>query len=148
MGDTAKIVYNGCYGGFGLSPAAQQAYAKRKGFELFFYKQTAYSHRDGRDEYTKTTEADDSLFVSAVRVDAGEKPNKLPSGHDEWFWDNDIPRNDPDLIAVIEEMGDAANGRCASLHIKELPKGTLYRIDEYDGSESVMTNSDYEWQQA
>jgi hypothetical protein len=33
----------------------------------------------------------------------------------------------------------------AALRIAELPAGTLYRIDEYDGSETVMTQDDYNW---
>jgi len=56
-----------------------------------------------------------------------------------------IDRTDPALVQVVEEMGEAANGRSAALRIVELPAGTLYRIDEYDGSESVMTQEDYEW---
>jgi len=54
-------------------------------------------------------------------------------------------RADPALVQVVEELGDAANGTCASLAIRELPAGTLYRIDEYDGNESVVTQDEYEW---
>ena len=57
----------------------------------------------------------------------------------------DIERTDPALVQVVEELGEAANGRSAALRIVELPAGTLYRIDEYDGSESVMTQDDYDW---
>lgn len=63
----------------------------------------------------------------------------------QYFSDLDIPRTDPALIQVIEEMGDKANGMCARLCIAELEPGTLYRIDEYDGSESVVTQDGYEW---
>jgi hypothetical protein len=56
-----------------------------------------------------------------------------------------IERNDPALAQVVEELGDKANGSCAKLRIQEVPAGTLYRIDEYDGSESVMTHDAYDW---
>lgn len=58
---------------------------------------------------------------------------------------NYISRTDPHLIQVIEELGDEANGMCAKLRIEELSKGTLYRIDEYDGNESIRTQDCYEW---
>jgi hypothetical protein len=49
------------------------------------------------------------------------------------------------LVQVVEELGAEANGECAHLRISDLPPGTLYRIDEYDGYESVATNDSYEW---
>lgn len=61
---------------------------------------------------------------------------------------DDVPRHDPTLVAVVEELGKSASGSCASLAITEVVSGTLYRIDEYDGNESVMTNDDYEWTRA
>ena len=61
------------------------------------------------------------------------------------FYDRAIERNDPALIQVVEELGGKANGSCADLRIAEVPAGTRYRIDEYDGLESVMTIDDYDW---
>jgi hypothetical protein len=59
--------------------------------------------------------------------------------------DYDIDRADPMLANVVEEMGEAANGDHAKLEIRTLPKGTLYRISDYDGMESVITNDEHEW---
>lgn len=56
----------------------------------------------------------------------------------------DIERHDPVLVAVVERLGRAASGRCADLKIAEIESNT-YRIDEYDGNESVETPSDIEW---
>ena len=56
---------------------------------------------------------------------------------------SDTCRHDPLLIAVIQELGDAANGPHAELKIIEI-EGPFYRIDEYDGSETVHTPDD-EW---
>ena len=65
-----------------------------------------------------------------------------------YFSDRDIERDDPVLAQVVEELGDDAGVGGADLSIAELPAGTLYRIDEYDGMESVMTQDDYEWKVA
>ena len=62
-------------------------------------------------------------------------------------WDYDLlSRDDPILVQVVEEMGPKkSSGNAARLRIHELPEGTLYRIDEYDGLETVMAQDEYEW---
>lgn len=55
-----------------------------------------------------------------------------------------ISRHLPELVRVVEELGDAANGRYAQLDIEEI-EGDRYRIDEYDGSESVVVPNEEEW---
>lgn len=49
-------------------------------------------------------------------------------------------RNDPELIAAIEEFGeDEASGYYSSLSIVQIPDDcTDYCIHEYDGAESVI----------
>jgi hypothetical protein len=59
-----------------------------------------------------------------------------------------IDRADPILVQVVEALGDRANGDFAKLCIAEVPAGTRYHINEYDGYESVMTIDDYEWKVA
>jgi hypothetical protein len=46
-------------------------------------------------------------------------------------------RADEDLIAVIEKLGNEANGPCASLKIVEIPDDVNWYVDEYDGREWV-----------
>ena len=48
-----------------------------------------------------------------------------------------LQRDDADLIAVIEELGTAAEGNCSELKIEEFDEGVKYTISEYDGSESI-----------
>ena len=91
-----KIVFNECYGGFGLSEAALEMYKELGGTE------------------------------------------------EAW----DIPRACPILVQVVETLGESVNTSYSSLKIAEVPEGTLYRIDEYDGFESVMTQDDYDWKTA
>lgn len=67
---------------------------------------------------------------------------------DNTLWSNagrDIPRTNPFLIQVIEQLGSDANGSHAQLAIAELAPGTKYRIDENDGIEAVMAIDDYDW---
>jgi hypothetical protein len=49
----------------------------------------------------------------------------------------EIPRNDPALIQVVEEMGKAVNGLCAKLKVVEIPDGVKWTISEYDGNEHI-----------
>lgn len=49
----------------------------------------------------------------------------------------ELPRDDPRLVAVVEELGDAADGRHASLAVVEIPDDVEWTIEEYDGIEWV-----------
>ena len=106
------IVYNGCYGGFSLSTEAEKMYIELKGFTPV-KRESKYSWDQGY----------------------------LAEGWDDYY-DRDIPRNDPDLVKVVEKLGSKASGDCADLRVEYLPKGTLYRIKEYDGLETVETRYD------
>jgi len=133
-----KIVINDCYGGFGLSLRAQKRYAELKGFKIYFYD-LIYG-KNGVTSYKQLTleEAIKKTFVLVLKVDLGnEILYKLPQGNDVWFHDQDIERDDPILIQVIEEMGLEANDICAELKIVEVPDDVKWEIDEYDGVESV-----------
>ena len=48
-------------------------------------------------------------------------------------------RIDPDLVEVVTELGERANGRNADLKLKYIPKkyANYYEIVEYDGLEDV-----------
>lgn len=88
-----KVVYNRCYGGYGLSKAALELYVKLGG---------------------------------------------------KGYGNFRIARHDPLLVAVVEQLGEKANGDWAKLAIYEI-KGKLYRIKEYDGCEEVIEPDDLEW---
>lgn len=62
---------------------------------------------------------------------AGIDPN------DEDFWDRDIPRDDPYLVKIVEELGLEANGDFAHLKIVEIPADVKWQIEEYDGIEWI-----------
>lgn len=112
-----KIVYNRCYGGFSLSAKAMQRYAEIKGWEYL--------------------NESDSHWSAGVIID--------PQGEEHSQYDFDGMRTDPVLVQVVEELGKEANGMCANLVIEELPSGTKYRIEEYDGLEHIETEDDIRW---
>lgn len=58
-----------------------------------------------------------------------------------WFNDK---RHHKDLVAVVETLGNKASGSCAELEIMEI-SCNQYRIEEYDGSEEVVTHEDSDW---
>lgn len=126
-----KVVYNACYGGFGLSKEAVLRYAELKGITLYEYK----------DKHTM------SGFHMWIRVPQEEyaKMNRVQQ-NDVWFSDDDIDRADPILVQVVEELGsEKASGRCANLLVEDIPQGTAYRITEYDGRESIEIREEVDW---
>ncbi len=61
-----------------------------------------------------------------------------------WGWE-DVPRHDPRLIQVIEELGEEANGLCAVFHVKDIGDAKQYRVDECQGVEWLETPDTIEW---
>ena len=110
-----KIAYNARFGGFGLSNRGFEALLRMKGIE---WEAAGISHE--MEYWLKGRVNEDGALLCL---------------HD--FYDN---RTDPDLIAVIEDLGPRANGYHADLKIVDLPVGTKYYIHEYDGAESIVTS--------
>jgi len=137
-----KIVYNACYGGFSLSHEAIMRYAEIKDITLYPHKGqfglTSY-YLCSIEEYDRIQAEENAAPVGLGRY---ARSNAM------YFSDRDIERNDPILVQVVEELGDKANGSHAKLRIEEISPGTMYRIDEYDGYESVETKDSYDWKVA
>lgn len=56
-----------------------------------------------------------------------------------------VPRHDKDLVDIVEKLGSKrASGDCAYLQVAEIDSNT-YRIEEYDGSESIITQDKQNW---
>ena len=132
-----KIVINACFGGFELSYPAMMRYAEIKGFPLFPFL----------DSITKSVYKEQAIIGNPKIIHHYSKlpleglPSnvegdpQLPFG--VYFSPTDIPRGDPTLIQVIQELGKVANGRYANLKIVDIPNGIEWEIEEYDGSEHV-----------
>lgn len=138
-----KIVFNGCYGGFSVSDAAIMRYAEIKGITLYPRKDKTFGIMNyylcPPEEWERINAEEQAMPVS---------PGRFARSNALYFSDRDFERNDPILAQVVEELGDKANGSFAELQIIDLPAGTRYRIEEYDGWESVMTEADYVWEVA
>lgn len=144
-----KIVINTCYGGFGLSPEAEQEYARLKNLKLYYYKQTSSKYdlnkpKSKRKDVFKrvdnatTGTTEDAFVLYTFTKDYGPQVEKLPMDENTYFASYDIPRDDPCLIQVVETMGvSKASGRYAELKIVEIPDKIEWRIEEYDGIEHV-----------
>ena len=57
----------------------------------------------------------------------------------------EIKRTNPDLIQVVEELGEGANGAFAGLVVRDIPAGAQYRIAEYDGYETLELRDEIDW---
>lgn len=53
----------------------------------------------------------------------------------------DVERNDPDLVSVVEELGEKANGPDARLKVVDVPDDVKWYIRDYDGKETVVEQS-------
>jgi hypothetical protein len=51
--------------------------------------------------------------------------------------EDDIKRNNPILVEIVEQLGEAADGRYAELKVVEIPDDVQWQIEEYDGNEWV-----------
>lgn len=139
-----KIVYNTCYGGFGLSEEAILRYAEIKGLKVYIERRSPFfaTYWTAPPEERTGVLPNDENFRYASMEDK-QRSNELYDALT--IYEGRISRTDPILVQVVEELGEKANGNNAELAIAELPSGTLYRIDEYDGNESVVTQEEYEW---
>jgi len=109
-----KIVINRCYGGFGIS---------RKAWEML--KELGAEGMEDEPDFGE------AWSDGSIRERVG------CSSFDHTFYVMDVPRNDPTLVAVVEQLGDAANGSCARLAVVEIPDDVEWEIKEHDGSEHI-----------
>ena len=142
-----KIIYNSCYGGFGLSNKAVIEICRRKNIPIFFYKEKDEDILINWDDRTLVRITEEEALSSSdsihkCSVDCGEfftrKDPIYETFNKNYIWYPINSRHDPILIQVVEELGPFANGECADLKIFKT-ESTLYRIDEYDGMEHVIT---------
>ena len=125
-----KVVINACFGGFGISPAGIQWLRDRKSIWV-----TAQS----RQEYFSNDTPNQSQEIHIKTC------NLLADDSTVWYVDSDTKRlpgfrSDPDILGVVEALGEKANGKDAQLRIIEIPDDVEWHIEEYDGLEHVAEN--------
>lgn len=114
-----KVVINKRWGGFGLSDKAYER-----------LKELGYDKRAIKDSKKPAKE---------IAIDEKRGFIKKDKTRNWYYWSaaDYIERNDPLLVQVVEELGEEANADLAKLVIVEIPDGTEFEIDNYDGMESV-----------
>ena len=133
-----RVVINACFGGFGLSHEAILAYLDKCGIPVW---------TEANDKFGGLIPFTYYLVPPEERIQ-GDPDNwhdmtlAQRAAHNRAysktvFTDRDLARDDPYLVAVVEELGERANGRHASLKIVEIPADVNWEIDEYDGNETV-----------
>jgi hypothetical protein len=75
-----------------------------------------------------------SLSLEAKQAYLAKKGMTQPVSE---FFDRDLNRDDPVLVAVVEELGTSADTRMSELRVVEIPDDVEWQIEEYDGSEWV-----------
>lgn len=105
------IVINTQHGGFSLSQPAQIAYLERAGIPYV---------TKPRDDRHSTERYGPIIMVNGKH----------------WY-DRDVPRDDPVLVSLVQELGKASWGDHARLKIVRVPADVTWQINEYDGNEWV-----------
>lgn len=127
-----KIIINKCYGGFSFSPEALEEWAKTQGLQTYRYTYN-YKYklleRNPKGDVVSTKDFGDKC--SFAKCSTKDTKSALLDCRAE-----DL-RTDSDMIAIVERLGNAANGMCAELKIVEIPDDVQYEINDYDGMETI-----------
>ena len=121
-----KIVINNCIGGFGLSNEAMIMYAELKGIKIYPY----VSHYE--DDVEIFTPYDPSSTEYYFCIHYATKVLEPNEDINDFYYYPDIPRNDPDLIKVVETLGKKANDRHSELKIVSIPDDVEWIIMSSD----------------
>ena len=138
-----KVVINACFGGFGLSTLAEQTLLEKKNIKYITKTESKYG-MDNTYFYnadivnSKKYQHLEQLEWSSLSV---EDRQYLNSAHINM---SELERHDKDLIEVVEQLGAAASSRYAKLEVEEI-EGNKYQVNEYDGSESIITPDEQTW---
>jgi len=139
----AKRIYNDS-----LSAKAMKLVIDRgMNFSLSHQAVMKYAELSGIDLWHEVLEIPDPLVIY-WRVPFHERTPYDDGAFEEWMADHlkerflvhHIARDDAALVSVVEEMGKAANGPQARLHVVEIPNGINWRISQDDdlGGEVVV----------
>lgn len=132
-----KVVINKCYGGFGLSHDAVMRYGELKGIKLYPEKHPEYPSLTTYwtvPPDSRLAPLSNAAFYAAKLEDSIEYNRKYAA---QTLYDRAIPRDDPALVQVVEELGKKAGGDYSDLRVVEIPDDVSWEIDEYDGMEHV-----------
>lgn len=136
-----RIVINTKYGGFGLSPEAVVRYLELCGQPVWVDYSSKFTALSGPLYWLVP---DDGNRVNYnieseewAKMDQNERQAHSVLCNQQLFKDRDVPRDDPYLAKVVDELGAKANGKYADLKVVNVPADVEWEIAEYDGNEWV-----------
>lgn len=114
-------------------------------FELSESAAREYAERKGRTVYEKAS----GWMLRYWLVPPAERPEQVPTSDAEMTYLLDfeeIERDDPDLIAVVEKYGADANTENAQLKIVEVPDGVKWYVDPRESGREWIAEEHRTWQ--
>lgn len=147
-----KIILNKAFGGFGLSHVAKINLLESKGLEVYPYHVKEECRNDFYSDITLTKidkyYRSEHVFERIVYLKKPLENNVVKLKFEEFYsdafeeeeysFDNDELRIDKDAIAIVEQLGLLASDQFSRLEIFEIPDGSEYKIDDYDGLEKAI----------
>jgi len=133
-----KVVINSSHGGFGLSPEATLELYRRgcRGIQAKRVEDVFPEKGDG-----SALDFDEQIHRWRAYLSSCEPldPFQTYFSPDEKFVlaYPTIDRDDPDLVAVVEQLGTKANALLSTLEIVEIPEDVIWQIKECNGLEHV-----------
>jgi len=133
------IVINRCYGGFGLSNKAVLKLIKMKSSAIkkMSIKEYYGNSINWQKEFNQDKKGMKRLDKYLIHEYLSGQLYDNNYNNVSYVYSFNEDRTHPDLIKVIQELGDDANGSHAKLKIVEIPDNVKYKITEYDGIEIV-----------
>lgn len=145
-----KVVINTIHGGFSLSPLAIKKYLELNGQSCYFFRQDMIN---GSLFPLSLEEAEKETFIAAftepnpeAHLDLNKKWEDFTDDEREeyvrtWnaltFCSHQVERDDEQLVSIVEELQEKANGPYARLKVVEIPEDVDWEIQEYDGVEWI-----------
>lgn len=132
-----KVVINVCFGGFGVSEEGIRRYCEIKGLKVWMIPDPRWPTLSPTYSLVPPEERMKDMGDAWHKMTQDERIAHNKKWSEQTLYDRDIPRDDPVLVQVVEEMGAKASGQHGDLRVVEIPDGVEWEIDEYDGSEHV-----------
>ena len=126
------------YGYFNLSHKAAMLYAELAGIKLYPF--VVERRLDSRYvDYVPGLHATAAVYYSTKPLENGL------CADDDWFECEKISRDDPNLITVIEMLGESANTGYNVLKVVEIPDGVEWKIFSGDESAEIIIEKGHWW---
>jgi len=148
-----KIVINIGVGSFTLSYFGVMEYAKRNGINIFAYKRDRELERnrelEGTNRFIRIAGEDKDLGCQS-RITYNTSYNEV-SGYtsdifgEGYFDDTVLVRDDKDLVAMVEEMGEKVEGKYSELKVVEIPDDVKWHISNNDAGNEWVAEDHRIW---